>query len=59
LAEFCRSKEPVGSIAINGKVVAEVLDQDREGRPRPSWDGRIRLVDGEFFLLRPHPYSFD
>ena len=57
--EVCRSKEPVGNIAINGKVVAEVLDQDREGRRLPSWDGCIHLVDGEFFLLQPHPYSFD
>jgi conjugative transfer signal peptidase TraF len=57
--EVCRSKEPVGNIAINGKVIAEVLDTDREGRPLPSWDGCIQLVDGEFFLLQPHPYSFD
>jgi conjugative transfer signal peptidase TraF len=57
--EVCRSKEPQGVIAINGKVVAEVLAQDREGRPLPSWDGCIRLVDGEFFLLQPHPHSFD
>jgi conjugative transfer signal peptidase TraF len=57
--EVCRSKEPVGNVAINGKVVAEVLDRDREGRPLPSWDGCIHLVDGEYFLLQPHPYSFD
>jgi conjugative transfer signal peptidase TraF len=57
--EVCRSNEPLSSIAINGKVVAEVLDQDREGRRLPSWSGCIRLVDGEFFLLQPHPNSFD
>lgn len=57
--EVCRSKEPTANIAINGKIVAEVLDQDREGRQLPSWDGCIHLVDGEFFLLQPHPYSFD
>jgi conjugative transfer signal peptidase TraF len=57
--EVCRSKEPVGTIAINGKVLAEVFEQDREGRPLPSWEGCIHLVDGEFFLLQPHPYSFD
>jgi conjugative transfer signal peptidase TraF len=57
--EVCRSKGPPGTIAVNGKVVAEVLDHDREGRPLPSWDGCIHLVDGEFFLLQPHPYSFD
>jgi hypothetical protein len=44
---------------INGQVLAEVFDKDREGRPLPSWEGCIRLVDGEFFLLQPHPYSFD
>lgn len=57
--EICRSKEPVNTIAINGKVVAEVFDKDREGRPLPSWEGCTRLVDDEFFLLQPHPYSFD
>ena len=57
--EVCRSKAPLGNIAINGKVVAEVLDQDHEGRQLPSWDGCIHLVEGEFFLLQPHPYSFD
>jgi conjugative transfer signal peptidase TraF len=57
--EVCRTKEPQGVIAINGKVVAEVLEQDREGRRLPSWDGCIQLVDGEFFLLQPHPHSFD
>lgn len=57
--EVCRAKEPVGTISINGKVVAEVLDKDREGRPLPSWDGCMRLVEGEYFLLQPHPNSFD
>jgi conjugative transfer signal peptidase TraF len=57
--EVCRSREGAGTLAVNGRVVAEVLDKDREGRPLPSWDGCIRLVDGEFFLLQPHPHSFD
>jgi conjugative transfer signal peptidase TraF len=57
--EVCRSKEPISTIAINGQVLAEVFDKDGEGRPLPSWEGCIRLVDGEFFLLQPHPYSFD
>jgi conjugative transfer signal peptidase TraF len=57
--KVCRSNEPVRSIAINGKIVAEALDQDHEGRPLPSWEGCIHLVDGEFFLLQPHPNSFD
>ncbi|MBR0834255.1 S26 family signal peptidase [Bradyrhizobium manausense] len=29
--EVCCAKEPVGTISINGKVIAEVLDKDREG----------------------------
>jgi conjugative transfer signal peptidase TraF len=57
--EVCRFEEPAGTLAVNGRVVAEVLDQDREGRRLPSWNGCIRLVDGEFFLLQPHPHSFD
>ena len=36
--EICRSKEPVNTIAINGKVVAEVFDKD-EGRQLPTWNG--------------------
>jgi type IV secretory pathway protease TraF len=57
--EVCRANEPENTIAINGKVTAEVLKTDREGRPLPSWQGCLRLVDGEFFLLQPHPLSFD
>ena len=57
--EVCRSKEPTGTIAVNGKVVAEVFEKDREDRPLPSWQGCTILIDGEFFLLQPHPYSFD
>lgn len=57
--EVCRSKEPIGTLAVNGKVVAEVQDQDREGRPLPAWEGCIRLFEGQYFLLQPHPLSFD
>lgn len=57
--EVCRSREPVGTLAVNGNVIAEVQDQDREGRPLPAWEGCIRLVEGQFFLLQPHPHSFD
>jgi conjugative transfer signal peptidase TraF len=57
--EVCRAKEPVGTISINGKVLAEVLENDEEGRPLPTWEGCMRLVEGEFFLLQPHPRSFD
>ena len=57
--EVCRSREPIGTLAVNGKFVAEVQDQDREGRPLPAWHGCIRLVGEQFFLLQPHPLSFD
>ncbi|TWB03673.1 S26 family signal peptidase [Bradyrhizobium stylosanthis] len=57
--EVCRAKDPIGSISINGKVTAEVSEKDREGRPLPSWEGCFRLVEGEFFLMQPHPSSFD
>jgi conjugative transfer signal peptidase TraF len=57
--EVCRAKEPLGTISINGKVIAEVLEKDEEGQPMPAWEGCMRLVEGEFFLLQPHPHSFD
>ncbi|MGH6707976.1 MAG: S26 family signal peptidase [Bradyrhizobium sp.] len=57
--EVCRSKDPVHAITINGKVVAETFDNDRQGRPLPEWEGCMKLIDGEFFLLQPHPLSFD
>jgi conjugative transfer signal peptidase TraF len=57
--EVCRSDEPNGTISINGKVVAETFDKDPQGRPLPVWSGCMKLVEGEFFLLQPHPYSFD
>jgi conjugative transfer signal peptidase TraF len=57
--EVCRSKEPVHAITINGKVVAETFDNDRDGRPLPAWEGCMKLIEGEFFLLQPHPLSFD
>jgi conjugative transfer signal peptidase TraF len=57
--EVCRSDQPNGTISINGKVVAETFDKDRDGHPLPAWSGCMRLVDGEFFLLQPHPLSFD
>jgi type IV secretory pathway protease TraF len=57
--EVCRSDEPSGTISINGKVVAETFDKDHEGQPLPVWSGCMKPVEGEFFLLQPHPYSFD
>lgn len=57
--EVCRSKESGGVLSINGKVVVETVEKDREGRPLPAWEGCMKLIDGEFFLLQPHPHSFD
>jgi len=57
--EVCRSKAPDSVISINGKVVAETFEKDHSGRSLPSWDGCMRLIDGEYFLLQPHPDSFD
>ncbi|WP_334389808.1 S26 family signal peptidase [Bradyrhizobium sp. AZCC 2262] len=57
--EVCRSEQPTGTVSINGKVVAETYATDLEGRALPAWQGCMRLIDGEFFLLQPHPLSFD
>jgi conjugative transfer signal peptidase TraF len=56
----CRSKvDGTGVVSVNGKTIAETFEKDREGRPLPSWDGCLTLTEGEYFLLQPHPYSFD
>ncbi|WP_315833498.1 S26 family signal peptidase [Bradyrhizobium prioriisuperbiae] len=56
----CRSRiGEVGIVTINGHVVAEAYEKDRLERALPSWDGCLRLIAGEFFLLQPHPHSFD
>lgn len=57
--EVCRTKDPTDAISMGGKVIAEVQAKDHAGRPLPSWEGCMRLVDGEYFLLQPHPLSFD
>ena len=57
--EVCRSKESGGVLSINGKVIAETFEKGRDGRPLPTWEGCMKLIDGEFFLLQPHPLSFD
>lgn len=57
--EVCRADEPSGTISINGKVAAETFDKDRDGHLLPAWSGCMKLLEGEFFLLQPHPYSFD
>jgi conjugative transfer signal peptidase TraF len=53
---ICRSE---GVIFVNGKAFAETLDRDAEGRSLPAWKGCFTLFPGQFFLLQPHPYSFD
>lgn len=57
--EVCRSKDSGGVISVNGKVVAETFEKDPQGRPLPAWEGCMKLIEGEFFLLQPHPNSFD
>ncbi|WP_083991899.1 S26 family signal peptidase [Bradyrhizobium embrapense] len=57
--EVCRSRQPMDAISIGGKVAAEVQEKDHAGRPLPSWEGCMRLIEGEYFLLQPHPLSFD
>jgi conjugative transfer signal peptidase TraF len=52
----CREK---GVVTVNDDVAAEALEQDRDGRSLPYWEGCLNLIDGEFFLLQPHPNSFD
>ena len=52
----CRSD---GVVFLNGKAVAEALDHDAAGHPLPAWEGCFTLFAGQFFLLQPHPYSFD
>lgn len=52
----CRSD---GVVFLNGKAVAEAFDHDDAGRSLPAWSGCVSLFTGQFFLLQPHPYSFD
>jgi conjugative transfer signal peptidase TraF len=49
-----------GAVAIDGAVVARVLEVDRSGRPLAAWLHCRRLVRGEIFLLNAAaPASFD
>jgi conjugative transfer signal peptidase TraF len=54
--QICRS---AGIVYVNGMVAAEALDHGREGRPLPFRQGCARLFEGHFFVVQPHPYSFD
>ena len=40
-----------GIVVINGRIVAETLLIDRDGRPLPAWHGCRTLAQGEVFLL--------
>lgn len=40
-----------GSVVLNGRVAAQTLPADREGRPLPAWRGCRTLAKGEVFLL--------
>ena len=53
----CERKQ---ALSINGRIVAQALAADREGRVLPYWHGCLRLKAGEVFLLMAHvPDSFD
>jgi conjugative transfer signal peptidase TraF len=47
------------TISINGIPAAEILALDAKGIALPGWASCRKLVRGEFFLLQPHPRSFD
>jgi conjugative transfer signal peptidase TraF len=49
-----------GEVTIDGKLAADRLAADREGKELPAWSGCRRLSAGEIFLLMPDvPDSFD
>jgi conjugative transfer signal peptidase TraF len=53
---ICRSQ---GVVSINGAASAEALTHDQSGRLLPIWEGCSTLLEGQFFVIQPHPYSFD
>jgi conjugative transfer signal peptidase TraF len=46
-------------VFINGEPIVEALERDQNGRPLPVWEGCFTLFEGQFFLVQPHPFSFD
>jgi conjugative transfer signal peptidase TraF len=46
-------------VFVDGKVVAHALAYDHLGLSMPRWQGCHVLDQGEYFLLQPHPRSFD
>ena len=48
------------ALSINGRIVAQGLAADRDGRILPHWHGCLRLKSGDVFLLMANvPDSFD
>jgi len=54
--DVCRHGD---TISINGIPAAEILALDAKGHALSGWASCRKLVRGEFFLLQPHPRSFD
>jgi len=52
----CRS---AGGVFVNGEAVAEALERDQDGGSLPVWEGCFALFEGQFFVVQPHPFSFD
>ena len=46
-------------IFINGILAADAKTKDKNGWQLPRWQGCHQLQDHQFFLLQPHPESFD
>lgn len=47
-------------LTINGKAIAPIAKQDRNGRPLPQWRACRQLRDGEYFVFSNRiPNSFD
>lgn len=50
----------LGSLELNGKPIADVVAEDRLGRPLPVWQGCEVLGPGRYFTLSDYvPNSFD
>jgi conjugative transfer signal peptidase TraF len=52
----CRS---AGVVFVNAEPIAEALERDQNGNPLPVWEGCFTLFEGQFFVVQPHPFSFD
>ena len=54
--EICRHGQ---MISINGDTVASAHLVDPSGRNLPDWQGCVRLLETDVFLLNAHPDSLD